>query len=434
MMQERETFLMPTYHRLPVRFSRGRGAYLWDDRGNTYLDAISGVAVTNLGHAHPEIARVLYQQAQRLVHTSNLVEIQAQEDIAERLCRLSGMERVFFCNSGAEANETAIKLARLHAGRRQIGNPVIVVMENSFHGRTLATLSASGNEKIQRGYEPLVQGFLRIPFNRIDALEELARTRPEIVAVLVEPVQGEGGVRPAMPGYLEQVRSLCDRHDWLMMLDEIQTGLGRTGAWFAYQHTSVRPDVVTLAKALANGLPIGACLASGAAAGLFAPGGHGSTFGGNPLACRAALEVLHIIERDGLVARSATLGDRLRRGLGEQLRGIEGVREVRGLGLMIGIEMDQPCNHLMEVALTDERMLINVTRDYTIRLLPAMIMTKSEIDDIIRGIGRELIAQVRSAIGDEVALLLLSAPEAMAYYPGVGFEKADNAFLIKRAR
>jgi len=387
-MQERETFLMPTYHRLPVRFSRGRGAYLWDDRGNTYLDAISGVAVTNLGHAHPEIARVLYQQAQRLVHTSNLVEIQAQEDIAERLCRLSGMERVFFCNSGAEANETAIKLARLHAGRRQIGNPVIVVMENSFHGRTLATLSASGNEKIQRGYEPLVQGFLRIPFNRIDALEELARTRPEIVAVLVEPVQGEGGVRPAMPGYLEQVRSLCDRHDWLMMLDEIQTGLGRTGAWFAYQHTSVRPDVVTLAKALANGLPIGACLASGAAAGLFAPGGHGSTFGGNPLACRAALEVLHIIERDGLVARSATLGDRLRRGLGEQLRGIEGVREVRGLGLMIGIEMDQPCNHLMEVALTDERMLINVTRDYTIRLLPAMIMTKSEIDDIIRGIGR----------------------------------------------
>lgn len=387
-MQERETFLMPTYQRLPVRFSRGRGTYLWDDRGNAYLDAVSGIAVTNLGHAHPEIARVLYQQARCLVHTSNLVEIQAQEDLAKRLCRLSGMERVFFCNSGAEANETAIKLARLHAGRRQIGNPVIVVMENSFHGRTLATLSASGNEKIQRGYEPLVQGFLRIPFNRIDILDDLARTNPEIVAVLVEPVQGEGGVRPAIPGYLEQVRSICDRHDWLMMLDEIQTGLGRTGAWFAYQHTTIRPDVVTLAKALGNGLPIGACLATGPAAALFAPGGHGSTFGGNPLACRAALEVLHIIERDGLVARSATLGDRMLRQLGDQLRGVEGVREVRGLGLMIGIEMDQPCHHLMEAALIEERMLINVTRDHTIRLLPAMIMTDSEADQIICGIGR----------------------------------------------
>lgn len=398
-MQERDTFLMPTYHRLPIRFTRGRGAYLWDDQGNVYLDAVSGVAVTNLGHAHPEIARVLYQQARRLVHTSNLVEIQAQEDLAERLCRLSGMERVFFCNSGAEANETAIKLARLHADRRRIGNPAIVVMENSFHGRTLATLSASGNEKIQRGYEPLVQGFLRIPFNRIDALEELAKTRPEIVAVLVEPVQGEGGVRPAMPGYLEQVRSLCDRHGWLMMLDEIQTGLGRTGAWFAYQHTNIRPDVVTVAKALANGLPIGACLASGPAAALFAPGSHGSTFGGNPLACRAALAVLRIIERDGLVARSAVLGDRLRQRLREQLRGIEGVREVRGQGLMIGIELDQPCNHLVEAALMEERMLINVTRDHTIRLLPALIMTDGEADKIICGIGRLASRRCESKTG-----------------------------------
>lgn len=398
-MQERETFLMPTYQPLPVRFSRGKGVHLWDDRGNAYLDAVSGIAVTNLGHAHPEIARVLYQQARCLVHTSNLVEIQAQEDLAKRLCRLSDMERVFFCNSGAEANETAIKLARLHAGRRQIDNPVIVVMENSFHGRTLATLSASGNEKIQRGYEPLVPGFLRIPFNRIDILDDLARTNPEIVAVLVEPVQGEGGVRPAIPGYLEQVRSLCDRHDWLMMLDEIQTGLGRTGAWFAYQHTTIRPDVVTLAKALGNGFPIGACLATGPAAALFAPGGHGSTFGGNPLACRAALEVLHIIERDGLVARSATLGDRMLRQLGDQLRGVEGVREVRGLGLMIGIEMDQPCHHLMEAALIEERMLINVTRDHTIRLLPAMIMTDSEADQIICGIGRLVRRQYADQTG-----------------------------------
>ncbi len=383
-MHDRKTFLMPTYQRLPVRFTRGRGVYLWDDLGNSYLDAISGVAVTNLGHANLEIARVLYQQAQRLVHTSNLVEVEAQEDLAERLCRLSGMERVFFCNSGAEANETAIKLARLYAGRRRIEHPQIVVMENSFHGRTLATLSASGNEKIQCGYEPLVQGFLRIPFNRIDTLEELARTRSDIVAVLVEPVQGEGGVRPALPGYLAGVRRLCDRHGWLMMLDEIQTGLGRTGAWFAYQHTDIRPDIVTLAKALANGLPIGACLASGQAAALFAPGSHGSTFGGNPLACRAALEVLRIIERDGLVARSAALGDRMLHRLREQLRDIEGVREVRGLGLMIGIEMAQPCSPLTEAALVEERMLINVTRDYTIRLLPAMIMTDGEADQIVR--------------------------------------------------
>ena len=382
-MPQTDSHLMRAYARQPVSFVRGRGARLWDDQGVEYLDAIAGVAVTSLGHAHPEIAAVMAEQAATLLHTSNVFRIDWQEQLGERLCALAGMEKVFFCNSGAEANETALKLARLHGHRKQVAEPQILVMENAFHGRTLATLAATGNAAKQQGFEPQMPGFVRVPYDDIDAVRRAAREAPGIVAVLVEPVQGEGGIRVASPGYLRALREFCDSQGWLLMLDEIQTGLGRTGAWFAHRHAGITPDVMTLAKALGNGVPIGACLARGAAADLFSPGQHGSTFGGNPLACRVACAVLDIMERDGIAQRAALLGERLLAGLRLALGGHQGVQAIRGLGLMAGIELDRSCQELVGRALAEQRLLITVTRERTIRLLPPLICDEAQIDDIV---------------------------------------------------
>jgi acetylornithine/N-succinyldiaminopimelate aminotransferase len=375
-------YLMPTYPRLPVSFLRGEGSWLWDDNGKKYLDALAGVAVCGLGHAHPAVARAVCEQANTLLHTSNWYRIPLQERLAERLCRLSGMESVFFGNSGAEANEAAIKLARLYGHRRKILTPAIIVMEGSFHGRTLATLTATGNRKVQAGFEPLVQGFKRVPYNDLAAIKQVALHDPEVVAVLVEPVQGEGGVVLPDAGYLRGLRQICDEHGWLLMLDEIQTGMGRTGQWFAWQHEDVRPDVMTLAKALGNGVPIGACLAGGAASEVLQAGTHGSTFGGNPLACSAALAVIDAIEAGQLPQRAAALGKRMLDGLERELGDLAGVREIRGKGLMIGIELARPCKELLTAAL-DEGLLINVTADKVVRLLPPLVLTDEEADKVV---------------------------------------------------
>lgn len=381
---------MPVYTRQPVSFVRGLGATLWDEDGVEYLDAIAGVAVTNIGHAHPEVASALAAQADLLLHTSNMFGIPWQERLSAQLCALSGMQRGFFCNSGAEANETALKLARLHATSQGIAQPQVLVMENSFHGRTLATLAATGNPAVHQGFEPLMPGFTRLPYDDIDALHRAATATPNIVAVLVEPVQGEGGVRPASPAYLQALRKLCDERNWLLMFDEVQTGMGRTGTWFGYQHSGVLPDVITLAKALGNGFPIGACLARGQAAALLAPGSHGSTFGGNPLACRVGCTVIEVMQREQLPERAAQLGERLLQGLRTSLAGRPGIVAIRGQGLMIGIELDRPCEELVNQALTQERLLISVTRGRTIRLLPPLICSEAQIDDITRRIGRLL--------------------------------------------
>ncbi len=382
-MLQTDSHLMRAYARQPVSFVRGRGALLWDEQGVEYLDAIAGVAVTSLGHAHPEIAAVMADQAATLLHTSNVFRIDWQEQLGERLCALADMERAFFCNSGAEANETALKLARLHGHRKQVAEPQILVMENAFHGRTLATLAATGNAAKQQGFGPQMPGFVRVPYDDIDAVRQAARETPDIVAVLVEPVQGEGGIRVASRGYLRALRELCDSQGWLLMLDEIQTGLGRTGAWFAHRHAGIAPDVMTLAKALGNGVPIGACLARGTAANLFCPGQHGSTFGGNPLACRVACAVLDIMERDGIAQRAALLGERLLAGLRLALGGHPDVQAIRGLGLMAGIELDRSCQELVGRALAEQRLLITVTRERTIRLLPPLICDEAQIDDIV---------------------------------------------------
>jgi acetylornithine/N-succinyldiaminopimelate aminotransferase len=366
-------FLMSTYKRQPVTFERGEGAWLWDTTGRRYLDALSGIAVCGLGHAHPAVQEALCAQAGRLVHTSNVYGIALQEQLGERLAKLSGMERAFFCNSGAEANEAAIKLARLHGHAKGTAVPKVAVMEGSFHGRTMATLTATGNRKIQAGFEPLVEGFVRLPYGDAAALEALAAGEPELVAVLVEPIQGEGGVNVPPAGYLAGLRALCDRHGWLLMLDEIQTGMGRTGTLFACQHDEVLPDVMTVAKGLGNGVPIGACLARGAAAELFGPGSHGSTFGGNPLACSAALAVLEVLTASDLPARAAALGEDLMTLFRERLADAPGVVGVRGKGLMIGIELDRPCADLVGQALA-AGLLINVTADKVIRLLPPLVL------------------------------------------------------------
>jgi acetylornithine/N-succinyldiaminopimelate aminotransferase len=378
--------LMATYNRLPVQFTKGEGIWLWDSEHRQYLDAISGIAVCGLGHAHPAVTQALCDQAATLVHTSNLYGITLQADLADRLCELSGMQRAFFCNSGAEANEAAIKIARLYGHGKDITCPAIIVMEQSFHGRTLATLTATGNRRIQAGFEPLVRGFIRVPYNDLDAIRTVARNNHDTVAVLVEPVQGEGGVNVPDAGYLEGIREICDANGWLMMLDEIQTGVGRTGEWFAWQHGKARPDVITLAKALGNGVPIGACLAGGAAADVMQPGKHGTTFGGNPLACRAAIAVLETITQEGLVSRAAELGQRMRTGFAASLAGQAGVSNIRGLGLMIGIELDRPCSELVGMALQCG-LLINVTAERVVRLLPPLIMTDKQADIIVEQVG-----------------------------------------------
>lgn len=379
--------LMSTYKRLPVTFAHGAGARLWDDSGNEFLDALSGIAVCNLGHAHPALTDAICDQAGRLLHTSNVYGIRLQEQLGDVLTRLAGMDRAFFANSGAEANEAAIKLARLHGHRQGIKAPAIVVMQNAFHGRTLATLTASGSRKVQAGFEPLVQGFIRTPYGDIEALKAIAANRSDIVAVMLEPIQGEGGVQLPPNGYLAAVRELCDDSGWLMIADEIQTGMARTGRMFACMHEDTLPDVMTLAKALGNGVPIGACLARGAAAELFAPGNHGSTFGGNPLACAAALAVCRVIEQEQLAARAATLGQRLLDGLRTALDGETGVVEIRGRGMMIGIELDRPCAELVSLAL-DSGVLINVTADTVVRLLPPLVMETDQAEHLIATLSR----------------------------------------------
>lgn len=379
--------LMSTYQPLPISFSRGLGSCLWDQHGREYLDAVAGVAVTNVGHSHPRVVAAISDQAGLLLHTSNLYAIDWQLQLARRLSALSGLDKVFFNNSGAEANETALKLARLHARQRGIEKPLIVVMENAFHGRTLGTLAASEGPAVRLGFGPLPGDFLKVPFGDLAALEAVTQGFGQrIAAVLLEPIQGESGVRLAPPGYLKALREHCSRHAWLLMLDEIQTGIGRTGSWFAFQHEGIVPDVMTLAKGLGNGIPIGACLARGPAAQLFTPGSHGSTFGGNPLACRVACTVLNIIEQEGLLANAAQQGQALLEQLRAALAGHCAVREVRGLGLMIGIELLQPGRDLMLRAARDHGLLINVTRGNTIRLLPPLVIDTAQVRAIVHGV------------------------------------------------
>ena len=375
--------LMNTYGRLPVAFSHGQGCRLFDEQGKSYLDALAGIAVNTLGHNHPRLVKALSEQVGRLIHTSNLYRISEAEVLSDRLAAHSGMDEVFFCNSGCEANEAAIKLARMYGHQRGIEQPTIIVMEQAFHGRTLATLSATGNRKVQAGFEPLVSGFVRVPFDDLPAIEQLAERNPNVVAVLFEPIQGEGGINLAHNDFMRSLRQICDRKNWLFMVDEVQCGIGRTGAWFAHQHAGILPDVMTLAKGLGSGVPIGACLAAGSAAGVFKPGNHGSTFGGNPLACVAALTTLDVIEADGLMGHAAQLGELIRGGLRSGLSGVSGVVEVRGEGLMIGVELDRPCTDLVKRGL-EAGLLINVTADRVVRLLPALIMSEAE--------GAELVA------------------------------------------
>ena len=369
--------LMNTYSRLPVAFSHGKGVWLWDSNGKRYLDGLSGIAVNTLGHAHPRFTAALSAQINKLIHVSNLYQVGEQEALADKLCALSNMAEAFLCNSGCEANEAAIKLARMYGHNKGVESPNIIVMEKAFHGRTLATLSATGNRKVQAGFEPLVKGFVRVPYDDLDAIHQVAEHNHDVVAILVEPIQGEGGVRTPDIHYLEQLRKICDQHGWLLMLDEVQCGVGRTGKWFAHQHTSIVPDVMTLAKGLGGGVPVGACLAAGKAAGTFKPGNHGSTFGGNPLASVAALTTLNIIEQDSLLAQSTVTGNFLLQGLQARLGQLAGVTTIRGQGLIIGIELTKPCGELVKQALA-QGLLINVTADNVIRLLPALIFNQDD--------------------------------------------------------
>lgn len=382
-MTTHSSAIMPTYGRLDVAFTEGKGAWLTDTDGRKYLDALSGISVCNLGHAHPEVTRVICEQAATLVHTSNIYHIPLQAQLAEKLTQLSGMEQVFFGNSGAEANEAAIKIARKYGHSRGIDKPVVIVMEGSFHGRTMATLTATGNSKVQVGFAPLVPGFVRVPYNDLDALKMAVGHWPEAVAVLLEPIQGEGGIKIPDADYLAAVRNICNQRKLLMMLDEVQTGMGRTGTWFAFQHNEgLKPDVMTLAKALGNGLPIGACLVAGPAVGVLEAGNHGSTFGGNPLVCRAALAVIDTIESEHLIENVNHLGAEILTGFKAKLDGVDGVKAVRAAGFMFGIELAIPCAELVKQAL-DKGILINVTADKVIRLLPPMIINAEEANQIV---------------------------------------------------
>lgn len=388
--------LMTTYAPLPVAFERGEGMWLYDTDGNRYIDAITGIAVCGLGHCHPKVTQAIQEQAAKLVHTSNLYRIPAQEALGQRLTAIAGMESCFFGNSGAEANECAIKLARIFGHKKGVETPTIIVMEKSFHGRTLATLTATGNRKVQAGFEPLVKGFARAPYNDIEAVRTIVKNNPNVVGVMVEPVQGEGGIHIPDAQYLPGLRALCDEFDLLLMLDEIQTGNGRTGKYFAFQHTGIMPDIVTTAKGLGNGFPIGACLATGKASALFKPGNHGSTFGGNPLACTTALAVIDTIEQDKLCDRAAHLGQLLVDTFKRELMGNDYVRTVRGHGLMIGIETTQACPELPLLA-KEAGLLINVTSENVIRLLPALTLT----DDEALLLADAVVKIVKTWAGDE---------------------------------
>jgi len=395
--------VMNTYARQPVAFVRGEGVWLWDEAGRKYLDALAGIAVSTLGHAHPKLVRALAEQAARVLHTSNLFRIPVQEAAADRIAEITGLEEVFFCNSGCEANEAAIKIARKYGHERGVQEPAIVVMENSFHGRTLATLSATGSRKVQAGFEPLVSGFVRAPYNDLAAVQRIAEINRNVVAVLVEPIQGEGGINVAGLDYLRGLRELCDRHEWLLMLDEVQCGLGRTGKWFVYQHAGIVPEVVPLAKGLGSGVPVGACVTGGRAAGVLKPGNHGSTFGGNPLACTAVVATLDAIREEGLLANAAQVGRLMRAELAAALGGVSGVVEIRGMGLMIGVQLDRPCGELARAAL-EAGLVINVTADSVVRMLPPLIMSEAE--------GREAVARLAPLV--KAFLAREAAPQAAA--------------------
>ena len=379
--------IMPTYGRLDVEFIKGEGCWLIDKDGRRYLDALSGLGVVALGHAHPAIADAISAQGGALLHTSNLYRIPNQERLADRLAALSGMENMFFSNTGAEACECAIKIARLYGHQRGIAEPAIIVADNAFHGRTMATLTATGNRKVQAGFEPLVSGFVRVPFNDLESIKQAATHNQNIVAVFIEPIQGEGGIQVADQAYLQGLRALCDDQDWLLMIDEVQSGNGRTGQFFSYQHADILPDVVTTAKGLANGVPIGVCLAANQAAHVLGPGNHGSTFGGNPLSCAAAHAVLDVFEHEQIVSRAASMGQYLRDKLASALQGVNGVKEIRGQGLMIGIELEVDCAELVGQAL-EEGLLINVTAGSVVRLLPPLILSEEEADQISEVLGR----------------------------------------------
>jgi acetylornithine/N-succinyldiaminopimelate aminotransferase len=370
--------VMKTYGRKPVAFTHGEGAWIFDTSGKRYLDALCGIAVTGLGHNHSRVTKAIQDQANTLIHCSNLYQIPEQEALAVKLCELSKMETVFFSNSGAEANEAAIKLARLYGHQKGLENPVIIVTEQSFHGRTMATLSATGSRKVQAGFEPLLSGFARVPFGDVEAVRQVALNNKSVVAIFVEPIQGEGGVQIPSPQYLNELRNIADKEDWLMMVDEVQTGMGRTGAWFAHQHNGILPDVMTLAKGLGNGVPIGACLARGKAAETLTPGTHGSTFGGNPLVSRAAMATIEAIELDALVDRATFIGDAITQGLTKNFDGVTSVIDIRHKGLMIGIELDRACAPIVDLGL-EAGLLINVTADKVVRLLPPLILDDEQI-------------------------------------------------------
>lgn len=374
--------VMETYKRLPVAFESGSGVWLTDTEGNRYLDALAGIAVCGLGHAHPAVEQALIRQAGKLIHTSNLYRVPLQEQLAKELSHLSGLDKVFFCNSGAEANEAAIKLCRKYAHENGNSSPRIIVMQGSFHGRTIATLTATGNKKIKQGFEPLLEGFLHIPYNDIEALEQACAAYEDIVAVMLEPVQGEGGVVVPAPDYLRTVSEICSREGLLLVVDEVQTGLCRTGKWFAFQHAGIVPDIMTLSKSLGNGVPIGACLAKNMVAAPMTPGSHGTTFGGNPLAASAALAVLHFLVENSMDHRAAELGNRMLDDFRTRLGTCSGVIDIRGMGLMIGIELDRSCTELVMSALK-RKLLINVTADKVIRLLPPLITTDAEANQIV---------------------------------------------------
>ena len=382
MAQPAEPHVMPTYGRLPIALAHGRGCRVWDTEGREYLDALGGIAVNTLGHGHPKLVPALQEQIARLIHTSNYYLVPLQERLAAKLCELSGLTNAFFCNSGLEANEGAIKIARKYGHDRGIERPEIIVYEKAFHGRSIATLSATGNPKVQAGFGPLVEGFVRVPLNDIAAVEHAARTRPNVVAVFLEVIQGEGGINAFRTEYLQRLRALCDEKHWLLMLDEVQCGIGRTGKWFAHQWAGILPDVMPLAKGLGSGVPIGAVVCGPKAKNVLGPGNHGTTFGGNPLAMRAGVETLSIMEADGLVEHAATMGALLRDALARELAGNPGVVEIRGHGLMLGIELDRPCGVLLGQA-AQAGLLISVTADKVVRLLPALIVQPDEVAQIV---------------------------------------------------
>lgn len=387
--------VMPTYAPQPVAFERGEGAWLYDTDGKRYLDGLSGIAVNTLGHNHPRLVAAITDQASKIIHCSNLFEIPLREKMAQRLVDLSGMTNVFFCNSGLEANEAAIKIARLYGHNKGIDRPEIVVYEKAFHGRSLATLSATGNVKVQKGFEPLVEGFVRVPLNDAAALDKVAAERPNVVAVFLEAIQGEGGIVPARNEYLRHARALCDRMGWLLMVDEVQCGTGRTGRWFAHQWAGIKPDVMPLAKGMSSGIPVGAVVAHGAAADTFKPGNHGTTFGGNPLAMRAGLTTIEVMEEDGLLANATAMGELIMNGMRRELAGVPGLVEVRGTGLMIGVELDRPCGEIVGMALK-AGLVLNVTADSVVRLLPPLILSREQAEltvSLLAPLIREVLAR-----------------------------------------